>query len=184
MTRLQALNPDATTGKTKDIFNAVQNKLGMVPNMMRTMANSFAVLNGYLSFSSALEESKIGGRLAEQIALVVAETNQCEYCLSAHTLLGAKIAGIDDATLIASRIAGTQDAKTNAALLFARTVVKKRGLVNDADIAAVRIAGYSDGEITEIIAHTALNIFTNYFNNIANTVIDFPVISLLKAEAA
>lgn len=184
MTRLQALNPDTAAGKTKDLFNAVQNKLGMVPNMVRTMANSHAVLNGYLSFSGALEASKIGGPLGEQIALAVAEANQCEYCLSAHTLLGSKVAGIDDNTIIGSRTADTSNAKTNAALLFAQTIVQKRGLVNDADIAAVRNAGYTEGEITEIIAHTALNVFTNYFNNIANTVIDFPKISLLTAKAA
>ena len=147
MTRLQALNPDTATGKTKDLFSAVQNKLGMVPNMMRTMGNSFAVLNGYLSFSEALGESKIGSRLGEQIALAVAEANQCGYCLSAHTLISVKLLGIDDATIMASRIADTSDAKANAALVFAQTMVFKKGLVNDADIAAVRDAGFTEGEI-------------------------------------
>lgn len=184
MTRLQALNPDTTAGKTKDLFNAVQKKLGMVPNMVRTMANSFPVLNGYLSFSGALETAKIGPQLAEQISLVVAEANQCEYCLSAHTLLGSTVAGIDETTIILSRTAETGDRKTDAALNFALAIVQKRGLVSDADVAAVRNAGYTEGEITEIIAHTALNIFTNYFNNVANTVNDFPKIALLTAKAA
>lgn len=180
MTRLQPLNPETTTGKTKDLFNAVQKKLGMVPNMMRTMGNSYAVLNGYLSFSGSLGESKIGDRMGEQIALVVAEANQCEYCLSAHTLIGGKLLGIDEATLTASRTAETSDSKTNAALVFAQTLVTKKGLVNDADVAAVRDAGFTEGEIAEIIAHTALNILTNYFNNTASTFIDFPKVSLLE----
>lgn len=184
MTRLQALNPETTTGKTKELFNAVQSKLGLVPNMMRTMGNSHAVLNGYLSFSGALGESKIGSKLGELIALAVAEANQCEYCLSAHTVIGGKLLGIDEETIYTSRTAETADARVNAALKFAQTLVHKKGLVSDSDIAAVRDAGFTEGEIAEIIAHTALNIFTNYFNHIANTVIDFPKVSLLADHAA
>lgn len=184
MTRLQALNPETTTGKTKELFSAVQSKLGLVPNMMRTMGNSYAVLNGYLSFSGALGESKIGAKLGELIALAVAEANQCEYCLSAHTLIGGKLLGIDEETIYTSRTAETADARVNAALKFAQTLVRKKGLVSDSDVAAVRDAGFSEGEIAEIIAHTALNIFTNYFNHIANTVIDFPKVSLLAEHTA
>jgi alkylhydroperoxidase family enzyme len=126
-----------------------------------------------------LEESKIGNKLGEQIALAVAETNQCEYCLSAHTVIGGKLLHIDEATLTASRTAETSDAKANAALTFAQTLVQKKGLVNDSDVAAVRGAGFTEGELAEIVAHTALNILTNYFNNTANTAIDFPKVSLL-----
>jgi uncharacterized peroxidase-related enzyme len=156
----------------------------MVPNMMRTMGNSYAVLNGYLSFSGALGESKIGSRLGEQIALAVAEANKCAYCLSAHTFIGSKLLGIDADTIIASRSAETVDEKVNAALVFAQTLVHKKGLVNDHDVAAVREAGFADGEIAEIIAHTALNILTNYFNNTANTIIDFPGVSHPRNEVA
>lgn len=184
MARLQALNPELTSGRTRDLFDAVQRKLGMVPNMVRTMGNSYAVLSGYLSFSGALEGSAIGAKLGEQIALVVAEANQCEYCLSAHTLIGEDLLGIDESTIIASRTGKTNNAKVNAALVFAKTLVNKKGLVNDDDLTAVSSAGYTGAEIAEIIAHTALNIFTNYFNNAASTVIDFPHVSLFKAEAA
>ncbi len=178
MTRLQALNPETATGKTKELFNAVEKKLGTVPNMMRTMGNSVAVLNGYLSFSGALGESKIGARLGEQIALTVAEADQCEYCLSAHTYIGEKLLKIDEATLSSSREANTGNAKADAALVFAQTLVRKKGLVSDEDVNKVRQAGYGDGEIAEIVAHTALNIFTNYLNNTAKTVVDFPRVEL------
>lgn len=178
MTRLQALIPETATGKTKDLFDAVEKKLGMVPNMMRTMGNSVAVLNGYLSFSGALGESKIGAGLGEQIALAVAEVDQCEYCLSAHTFIGAKLLGIDEATLSSSREAATGNAKADAALVFAQTLVRKKGLVTDEDVNKVRALGYGDGEIAEIVAHTALNIFTNYLNNTAKTIVDFPRVEL------
>lgn len=178
MTRLQAVDPATATGKTKELFNAVEKKLGSVPNMMRTMGNSVAVLNGYLSFSGALNESKIGARIGEQIALAVAEEDQCEYCLSAHTYIGEKLLGMDAAILSSSREAGTGNAKVDAALVFAQTLVRKKGLVDDEDVSKVRAAGYGDAEIAEIVAHTALNIFTNYINNTAKTVIDFPKVEL------
>jgi uncharacterized peroxidase-related enzyme len=178
MTRLHAVDPETATGKTKELFNAVNKKLGTVPNMMRTMGNSVAVLDGYLAFSGALGESKIGVRLGEQIALAVAEVDQCEYCLSAHTYIGSKMLGMDDATLSSSRDASTGDRKADAALVFAQTLVRKKGLVGDDDVSKVRAAGYSDGEIAEIVSHTALNIFTNYINNTAKTVIDFPKVEL------
>ena len=174
MTRLQAVNPETASGKLKDLFNGIEKKLGVVPNMMRTMGNSVAVLNGYLSFGDALSQSKIGAKLGEQIALAVAEVDQCEYCLSAHTYIGGKLLKIDESILSSSRQANTGNQKTDAALTFAQTLVRKKGLVNDEDVRKIFDAGYSEGEVAEIIAHTAINIFTNYFNNTAKTVVDFP----------
>lgn len=179
MQRLAALDPHSATGQTKELFNAVQAKLGMVPNMMRTMGNSVAVLNGYLSFSAALSDSAIGAALGEQIALTVAEANRCGYCASAHTFIGTKLAGLDEATVLTSRKGMSSDAKTRAALSFAKVLVEKKGQVSDEAVASLRAAGYSEGEVAEIVAHVALNIFTNYFNNTARTAIDFPVVELL-----
>lgn len=174
MTRLNALKPEETTGKTKELFDRIQSKLGMVPNMMRTMGNSSAVLAGYLNFSGALSQGKLSSKMGELIALTVAETNACNYCLSAHTFIGAKLVGIDSQSLTDAREASNADPKTEVALIFARTLVEKQGRVTDEDVRAVLMAGYSAGEVGEIIAHVALNIFTNYFNNTASTEIDFP----------
>ena len=91
MTRLTALNPEEVTGKTKDLFNAVQAKLGVVPNMMRTMGNSPAVLEGYLNLSGALSHGKLSAKTGELIALTVSESNSCDYCLAAHTFIGEKL---------------------------------------------------------------------------------------------
>ena len=66
-------------------------------------------------------------------------------------------------------------------LRFARTVVEKTGLVEDGDLAAVREAGYGDAEIAEVVAHVGLNVFTNYFNHVAGTAIDFPKAPALSA---
>lgn len=176
MTRMNALSPDEATGKTKEMFTAVNNKFGVVPNMIRTMGNSPAVLEGYLNFSGALDHGTLGAKTNKLIALAVAESNHCNYCLSIHTYIGANLLKMDAATLDASRNGKANDAKTKAILTFAKALVNKKGLVNDADVNAVKAAGITDGEVGEIIGHVALNILTNYFNNTAKTEIDFPLV--------
>ena len=176
MTRLQALSPEQASGKTKELFNGIQSKLGMVPNMMRTMGNSSAVLEGYLQLSGALGHGTLGAKTGELIALAVAESNACDYCLSAHSFIGEKLVGIDTPSLAAAREGKSNSPKIEAALKFARALVAKRGSVTDADIDAVKAAGYTEGEVGEIVAHVALNILTNYLNKTAQTDIDFPVV--------
>ena len=179
MTRLQALHPDTTTGKTKELFNAVQAKLGTVPNMMRTMGNSDAVLEGYLGLSGALAKGKLSNRTGELIALAVSESNDCHYCLAAHAFIGEKLLKTEPAVLEAARAGESADAKTYAILQFAKTLVSKNGRVTDQDVANTKNAGVTEAEIAEIVAHVALNTLTNYFNNTANTEIDFPVTATL-----
>jgi uncharacterized peroxidase-related enzyme len=140
---------------------------------MRTFANSPAVLNAYLDFHQALGTGSLSPQLREQIAVVVAESNECEYCLSAHTAIG-KLYGLSDRELLATRQLQTADHRANAALRFARELVQARGMVTDGQLEAVRQAGLDDGEITELIANVALNIFTNYFNHVCQTEVDFP----------
>ncbi|NAS32521.1 carboxymuconolactone decarboxylase family protein [Flavobacteriaceae bacterium R38] len=176
MTRLKALNPEEISGKSKELFNGIQSKLGMVPNMMRTMGNSPAVLEAYLNLSGALNGGTLGAKLGELIALTVAEANSCKYCLSAHTYIGANLVKIDNEALTQARQGKSNDTKTEAALVFAKNLVDKNGLVTSDDVSAVKNAGYTDGEVGEIVANVALNIFTNYFNNTAETDIDFPAI--------
>jgi uncharacterized peroxidase-related enzyme len=179
MARLNTIDPAQATGKAKELLAAVQAKLKLTPNMTRVMANSPAVLEAYLNFSSALAGGALGAKLGEQIALAVAQVDQCEYCLSAHSAIG-KLVGLTDSDIAGSREGQGSSPRVAAALRFARQLVESRGIVGDDAIAAVRQAGFSDGEIAEIIAHVALNIFTNYFNNAAAVDIDFPKVALGK----
>ena len=183
MTRLKALSNAEATGKTKELFTAIQGKLGVVPNMMRTMGNSPALLESYLNLNSTLAHGQLGAKTGELLALAIAETNNCDYCLSAHTYIGEKLVHIDAATLANARNAVSADPKTEAALKFANVLLAKKGLVNDSDVDAVKAAGLTDGEIGEVVGHVALNILTNYFNNTANTEIDFPVVQAHKVIA-
>jgi uncharacterized peroxidase-related enzyme len=180
MPRLNPIQPDHATGKAKELLDAVQAKLKITPNMTKVMANSPAVLQGYLSFSGALAGGVLDTKLREEIALAVAEQNACQYCLSAHTAIG-KMIGLTDAEIESARGANSSTTKHTGALQFARQLVTKQGRIADADVDAARRAGLTDAEITEVVAHVALNIFTNYFNNAADVEVDFPKIALRKS---
>lgn len=183
MSRINVINNEQNNGKAKELLDAVHAKLGITPNMMKTMAQSPAVLEAYLNFGGALDTT-LNAKLREQIALVSAEENGCGYCASAHTAIG-KMVGLSEAAILSAREANAEDIKTDAALKFAKQVVEKRGKVNDEDVAKVKIVGFNDGEIAEIVANVALNVFTNYFNEVAQTEIDFPKVELFgKANAA
>lgn len=177
MIRIQPVNYETSIGKVRQLLEGVKSKLGMTPNMMKTMAQSPAVLEAYLNFSGALDHGTLNAGLREQIALLSAEINRCGYCASAHTAIG-KMVGLGPDAIRAARLGHSADSKAEAALKFARTLIVNRGEVSNEDVQTVRDAGYTDGEIGEIVAAVALNTFTNYFNEIAKTEIDFPEVQV------
>lgn len=175
MPRIKPVDHDSADGSAKELLNGVKAQLGVVPNIFATFAQSPKVLEGFLAFNAALGQGVLSARLREQIALTVAGLNGCDYCASAHTALG-KGAGIDDAELGRNLRSRSRDGRTQIALSFVRRVVEQRGQVGDGDVEALRAAGFGDGEIVEIVAHVGVNLFTNTFNHIAGTEIDFPVV--------
>jgi uncharacterized peroxidase-related enzyme len=183
MQRLASIQPAEATGKAKQLLDGVQAKIGMTPNLMKTLASAPAALEGYLNLNAALGTGVLDAKLREQIALTVAQANSCEYCLSAHSAIG-KMVGLKPEEIAASREAHSADAKRNAGLQFAQELVVERGMVPDAALQRVRAAGYTDGEIAEIVANVALNIFTNYFNHVAQTEVDFPRVNVALQAAA
>jgi uncharacterized peroxidase-related enzyme len=183
MSRVKAIAPEIATGKVKDLLDAVQSKLGMVPNSMRSMANSPAVLDGYLLLSGSLVKGTLSAKVREQIALAVGQINRCDYCLAAHSAIG-KMVGLTDDQIRDSRLATAVDPKTDTLLRFACKLVDSRGQVSDGDVQVVRDAGFDDGAIAEVVANVALSVFTNYFNLAAGTDIDFPKVSALHVESA
>ncbi len=181
MSRLKAINPEQATGQAKRLLDGVQSKLGFAPNIMRTMANSPAVLQGYLDFSNALSKGNLSPKLREQIALAVSEINDCQYCLAAHSAIGRSV-GLSEEAIEDSRRGESPDTKEATALDFTRKVVLDRGWVADEEVAKLRKVGFTEGDIAEIIANIALISFTNYFNHVAKTEIDFPKVSKLEAR--
>jgi uncharacterized peroxidase-related enzyme len=128
----------------------------------------------------ALGGGKLGARLGEEIAVAVANANRCEYCLAAHTALGRN-AGASKEDMAAAQVGKSSDPRAQAALTFALTVVRNRAAVTEADVIALKTAGFDDEGIVEIIAHVALNLFTNYVNVALNVPVDFPAVPLKQA---
>jgi uncharacterized peroxidase-related enzyme len=176
MSLITAVDPKQATGVAGTLLAAVQGKMGMVPNMTRVMANAPAVLEGYLGFAGALGGGVLDKQLREEIALRVAQVDGCDYCLSAHSTLG-KMAGLTAEQISASRGGAGATSKATAALTFAGQLLDAKGNVAEADVQTLRAAGFSDAEVLEVVAHVALNIFTNYVNNTAQVEIDFPKVS-------
>jgi uncharacterized peroxidase-related enzyme len=165
---------EAAPSAAQPLLEAVKKQLGSVPNLFRLAATSPAALEGFLGLSGALGKGALDGPTRERIALAVAEINHCGYCLAAHAYLGKNLAKLSDAEIAANRAGLSQDAKAAAAVAFAVKVTELRGAVSEADLAAVRAAGYTDAQIVEIVAHVALNTLTNYLNEAFKTEVDFP----------
>ncbi|WP_432524901.1 carboxymuconolactone decarboxylase family protein [Kineococcus sp. SYSU DK006] len=177
MSNLPLVDPATATGKAADLLAAVQRGLGVTPNMTKAMANSPALLDGYLALSGALAKGKLKAATRERLALAVAQDNACDYCLSAHTYIAEHAAGLSADDITAAREGDNDDPRTAALLTFATAVNTTRGDVSAADLDAVRAAGAGDEEIAEVIGHVALNVLTNYFNKAAGVDIDFPVVT-------
>lgn len=172
---------DAAPSASQPLLKAVQQQLGSAPNVFRMVANSPAALEGYVGLLGALGRGALSAATGERIALAVAQINGCGYCLSAHTYLGKHVAKLDDAELAANQSGSSNDAYADAAVRFAASVARQRGHVGDEDLRAVKVAGYSDAQIVEIVLHVGLNTWTNYINEVAKTDIDFPIVALHQA---
>lgn len=184
MTRIHTpANVDDAPASTHASLKAVGKQLGTVPNLFRVVANSPAALAGYLQLSAASAQGGLDAATRERIALAVAELNGCGYCLSAHTYLGRNLAKLDDAEITANRNGASNDPRADAAVRFAAAVVRQRGHVSNEQVQAVRSAGHSDAHVLDILLAVALNTFTNYVNQVAETEIDFPVVLPLQLAA-
>ena len=176
MTRLtESLAPTDTAAdaEREALLAEVESQLGRVPNLYRAMAEAPAALRGYLAMRGALLTGRLGARQRELIALLVAQENDCDYCIAAHTFRGERM-GISAADLLAARRAESPDVRTAAILRLARAVVRARGAVGDDAVAAAREQGVSDAEMAEVVAHVALNSLSNYFSRLAEPELDFP----------
>lgn len=180
MSRIPLIDRNNTSTERKQLLDQIHSAFGASPNMFRAVANSPAALTSMWGAFGALGGGVIGARLGEQIAVAVANRNSCHYCLAAHTALGAK-AGLGAAELTAAQTGASNDPRTHAALQFALKIVNARGQVSDADLQVLRQAGFDDEAMMEIVAHVALNLFTNYVNMAFAVPVDFPAVALLPA---
>ncbi|MBP7367240.1 MAG: carboxymuconolactone decarboxylase family protein [Pseudoxanthomonas sp.] len=172
-----SIQPQAVPAASQPLLDQIQQAFGATPNMFKAVSNSPAALQSMWGFFGALGKGTLGARLGEQLAVAIANANRCEYCLAAHTVLGQN-AGATGADMAAAQVGRSDDPRTAAALAFALKVVGQRAQVDDADFTNLRTAGFDDGQIVEIMAHVALNLFTNYINVALDVPVDFPRVAL------
>lgn len=178
MTAFAPVDPATATGKAADLLADVHKSLGLTPNMTKVMANSPALLQGYLALSGALAGGVLPAAVRERLAIATAEYNGCAYCLSAHTYIGANIAKVDAEELERARDATSSVPHTAALLALSDAIARGHGSVQDTDVQAARDAGATDAEIGEVVGHLALNVLTNYFNILADVENDWPAVAL------
>lgn len=175
MQRLTPVDPAHAQGQARELFGAIALRMQRVPNMIRLMGNSPAILQAYLQFNEAFQHTKMTPKLRALLAAAVSELQGCDYTLSvAHALGGPE--GVTEADFAAARRLEAEDPRHKAALHFAGRILSEGGHVDEPDIERVREAGYSDEEIVEIIGMVVLGVFRNYFNLVVGSDIDFPLV--------
>lgn len=175
MSRITIPEPAAAPAGSQATLEVINGKLGRVPNFFRVLSNSPAVINAHAALNQGLGKT-LDVKTRERIALVVAAVNGCEYCDAAHTFTGYTFAKLSREEVDLARRGTSADDHAAAAAGFARKVAEARGKVTADDLAAIREAGFSEGQIIEIVAVVAENFFTNLINNVAETEVDFPAI--------
>jgi len=173
MTRITPVMPEEAKGEVKEIYEKIQKKTGTVFNIYQLMGNSPATLGGYLALGEMAKKASLSPQLCEKIALAVSEENQCHYCLAAHTAV-AKMLGVEMPVTLRARKGMSDDPKVEAILKFAKHVVEVRGNVTDSDVAELKNTGVNNQELVEIILVVIQTMFSNYFNHIVETEVDFP----------
>lgn len=181
MSRITVIDHDNASSEQKELLDAIQSQLGMVPNFLKVFANSPVALRAFLGLHSIANEGSLDAATRERIALALAQQNACQYCVSAHTAIGHK-AGLDSAEIEANRAGTSQDAKAAAAVKFAIALAEHKGQVTTAEILEVRNAGYSESDIVEIITHVGMNLLTNIIGKASQIEIDFPKVDLKLAS--
>lgn len=174
MSRIKPVTVEQAPAAVKPVFDQLKAMMGRVPNMFLNMANSPATLNAFMTLNQLMEKTSLPPKLKAKLALVVGQANGCNYCLSAHSAI-AKNMGLQEQDILQARKGVSDEKKTSAILQFAKSVVEKHGAVSDQEVTNLKQQGVTDQEICEIVLVITLNTFTNFFNNVVSTDIDFPL---------
>ena len=145
---------DPLPPETQKYFDVCQDKLGMVPNVLRAYAFDVTKLNAFTAMYNdlMLGESALSKLEREMIAVVVSSINRCWYCQVAHGAAVRALSGkpeLGEAMVMNWRMADLDDRQT-AMLGFAEKVAKASAEVVEADRQALREAGFTDREIWDI----------------------------------
>ena len=148
--------------------------MGKVPNAYLTIGgHSPAALQQALAHNAMLHKGSLSAQQLEAINLSVSEATGCDYCPAAHTLM-AKSWLQQRADPRPAPREYAEETQLDALVKFAQTTVTTTGTLPEADVAALRNAGFSDQQVIEIISAISAILFTNMVNRVNDTVVDFP----------
>lgn len=176
MARTAVLNPEQVPAESKATLDAFTKNIGFTPNMMASFAQSPIAFNAWATLLGGLSKA-LDVKTRDGIGLAVSEVNGCNYCLGVHSFTAEHLAKLPADEIILARKGHANDPKRDAALQFARKVIETRGQVSDADLKAVREAGYAEANVIEIVALVAMYSLTNFFNNVFDPDKDFPAVA-------
>jgi uncharacterized peroxidase-related enzyme len=179
MPRIAVPTRDEAPAESQPILDAVGKQLGFIPNLHRLMSLSPAALTGLIGLQRPLSKT-LDLKTRDGISLAVSEANACNYCLAAHSYRATHFAHETRQEIALNRHGRSSDVRRGAAASFAKNMIEMRGKVRDSDLASVRQAGFTNGQIIEIIALSTQFLMTNFRNNVADTEIDFPAIEPAK----
>ncbi|WMT76946.1 carboxymuconolactone decarboxylase family protein [Bradyrhizobium sp. Ash2021] len=176
MPRCAILKPEHVPADSKPTLETFTKNIGFTPNMMATFAHSPIAFNAWAVLLGALSKA-LDVKTRDSIGLAVSEVNGCNYCLTVHSFTAEHMAKLPGNEIILARKGHASDPKRDAAVQFAHKVIESRGHVTDAELKAVRDAGYTDANLMEIVALVAMYSLTNFFNNVFDPEKDFPVVT-------
>ena len=176
MPRIKALTPVQVPADSKPTLDGFSKNIGFTPNMMATFATSPIAFNAWAALFSGMNKA-LDVKTRDSIGLAVSEVNGCNYCLTVHSYTAKHMAKLEADEIILARKGHATDPKRDAAVQFARKVIETRGRIDDADLAAVRDAGYTDANIIEIVGLVAMYSLTNFINNVSDPEKDFPPVT-------
>jgi uncharacterized peroxidase-related enzyme len=182
MSRLPVPALNAASGATAEVYAQIKQAVGNVPNTFAAIgAYRPDALKAILLADSVLASGTLSRRDQETIKLVISGVAGCDYCVAAHSLLG-KLAGLKPDELKNIRDGKpTGDARLDALIRFVRVLAESSGTVSNEEFAAIKASGYSDAQLVDISLAFATIVFTNVFNRINDTAIDFPAVAQATA---
>ncbi len=164
-----------STGHAAQLYTAIKAAVGVVPNAYVNIgSNSPVALETLLNIDGALKKGTLGAKEGEVVKLVVSQTAECDYCLAAHTLIGKKTGLSKEDILAIRRGTPSSEPRMDTLAEFTRELISTKGIMSASAVEKIKAAGFTDTQIVEIVLAITSITFTNLFNRINDTVVDFP----------
>jgi AhpD family alkylhydroperoxidase len=164
--RFELVDPERAEGPAGELLAELASRGDPPGPMLRAMANAPALLRGYMDLNRAMKRSHLDRRISERVSLAVHEWLRCDYCIAAHTAAAQKL-GLSDTDIRLARQGTATDPTVAATIGFALQVLSSPADISDADVDGLRGHGYSDEQISEVVALVALQLLTGAFNLVA-----------------